>query len=59
MDATWHARPRGSATWTHARLRGMDDVYTIYIIIIIIKFRGPPCIRGRNINIPHSLYILY
>ena len=31
MDATWHARPRGSATRTHAaRLRGAC-VYLIYL----------------------------
>ena len=38
MDAAWHARPRGSATWTHARLRDIDDVYTPHRSYIIYSF---------------------
>ena len=35
MDATWHTRPRGSATRTHAaRLRGAYILYIIYLLNI-------------------------
>ena len=27
VDATWHARPRGSATWTHAAPTRRDVIY--------------------------------
>ena len=35
VDATWHARPRGSATWTRAaRLRGANIYYIILYLYI-------------------------
>ena len=38
VDATWHARPRGSATWTRAaRLRGAN---ISYIIILYLYIKG-------------------
>ena len=35
VDATWHARPRGSATWTRAaRLRGANISYILLYLYI-------------------------
>ena len=35
VDATWHARPRGSATWTRAaRLRGANISYILLLLYI-------------------------
>ena len=54
MDATWHARLRGSATWKRASLRGKDVtrgalfIFTIYIYLI--KYIGLPIIRRQSIN---------
>ena len=46
VDATWHARPRGSATQAHAApTRRECDVYIIYILLLRVIVR---------INIPYS-----
>ena len=36
MDATWHARPRGSATQAHAVPTRRDVTYALFIYIINI-----------------------
>ena len=48
MDATWHARPRGSATRTRAaHLRGAFYIY--YIFITYIGKRGlQPFLAGKG-----------
>ena len=50
MDATWHARPRGSATWTrtpaYVAHRVKRGIYMHYNIL----YRAPPCIRGQIVN---------
>ena len=56
MDATWHARPRGSATWTRASLRGKDVTWTHILFNI---YMGLPCIRKQVINTHKIGYAIY
>ena len=39
MDATWHARPRGSATWAHAAPT-RRDVHYLYLLIYDIIYKS-------------------
>ena len=36
MNAMWHARPRGSATWAHAAPMRHDAMYLYLLIYVII-----------------------
>ena len=48
VDATWHARPRGSTTRTRAaRLRGAL-IYHIYLLFIIYKIVLCPPLYGEG-----------
>ena len=65
VDATWHARPRGSATWTRAMacVAGEGDTWThiafiSYSLIFYIAY-GSPSLRGQCINISYWLYLIY
>ena len=67
VDATWHERPRGSATWTRAiaawRTVARGTLYLIFYIYIsyssILYIGGPPCIRGQMINSLNASYLIY
>ena len=66
MDATWHARPRGSATRAHAVPTRRCDIHIIYIYMGYSTYRSSdyrkiiiiPLIPSHIINSPPSFNLI-
>ena len=59
MDARWHARPRGSATWAHAAPTRHDVMCAYYIYrkyMVYRKYKPSDYRKYANLINRHLLY---